>query len=1149
MERTKFTFASPSSWISAIAFALIFGLTGIQQLSAQITLQVSDGSGGTPPATLNFAPPEGVCGASFQWSAIVIDQQGAANLTATITNNLAQAGALVPSAQVLTTSNNQVYGIYVLAAVGTNTLTLTATGPSGTVQQTYTITVADTRAPIIYTPGAMTLEIPSCSATGLVPVNYTYAVVDDCDLNPISFPAVVVTGPASGSLVGAGTYTVSITATDDAGNAATASFNITVTQAASPDPIVDVSGNGQFQVPACEDDVFVVFSGNVIDCDIEAGDNLTGQITVAGAPLTVTYIDEEDGFAYFEATGDLAPGTYLVFVTYGGVTVDHLVTVVQDANRAPDVIMPGNLTVLLPQCVNAIDFRWAATITDDCDQNIVGAQFFLNGAPIAPVSANTAAGYFEFEATVNAAADGSVFTASYTDAGGLTTTVDATLQIVDQPDTWAPIVIYPSQDINVALDPCEAGPAIIFFEVTATDDCDGDITPIVTITPAAAGAIVFPSIGGDTYGVAAFPGTYQILIEATDAAGNTRFEDFFITVTQAPAPPTNLACNTNINVTLDENCQRLITADMVLEGSFGCASESDFAVNIVNDLNPANGNILDGAGQWVYDVKYIGPTINGPNQSGLATQQFNVSGFNGLFAPANWTTVEDIGFGGGTATVTFTPTTLTLATLAGNLALASIVIPNDGQLSFDWSFNGPDVGFDFFIFDLNGVNIVTTTVAAAGTFDGPVEAGWVLVFAVDDDDFLPFPPNQNVPSTAVISNISYDYQTVVNGDPIWPFFNWQPCWGNITGEDKTAPILECPDNTDEACVNVTLQSMSGALANTDPSLDMSNYSCYQQVFALGAGQRRYDLNYFQVDREDYYTFYFNIPGGWVPAMAMYQGGFTAGNPCENIIGFSHVGLQIALPIVTLPGGTGGAQLAMTLPLRPFEDYYLFVSSVLAGVTGDYTVYVSSQEGGRIGTWATTTTVDPLTWIETTTTTFTPYAGEAIGEVCFDLVCDDVDFLLNNPASLARTGRPTATDNCDTPTVTFTDQVSAGGDCSPTTLTRRFTATDSKGNSSVCTQIITVRKLTLGDVILPPFTVPIECDEDFISLPANQFGDSNPSPESTGYPFVVTSQGVILLDDSYCNIGATYQDSPRIVSANRLTRWCAPGTSSTGATRT
>jgi hypothetical protein len=1150
MERTNFTFASPSSWISAIAFALIFGLTGIQQLSAQLTLQVSDGSGGTPPATLNFTPPEGLCGVSFQWSAIVFDLQGAASLTATITNNLAQAGALVPSAQVLTTDNNQVYGIYVLAAVGTNTLTLTATGPSGTTQQVFTIIVNDVRAPLIFTPGNMTLQIPSCSATGTVPVNYTYVVTDDCDLNPISFPAVVVTGPASGSLVGAGVHTVTITATDDAGNSATASFNITVTASPNPAPIVDISGNGQFQVPACLPNTFVVFSGNVIDCSITPASNLTGQITFSGLPagMSLTFINEQAGFAYFEITGNLAPGTYFVVVNYGGVTVDHLVTVVRDANQQPDIFMPGNLTYLLPACVNQLNARWAVTITDDCDATITGATFQLNGAPITPVTANTAAGYFEFLTLLTPASNGAVITASYTDGGGLTRTVNATLQVVSQPDTWAPIIIYPSQDINVALDPCAAGPALIFFEVTATDNCDGDVTPVVTITPAAAGAVIFPSIGGDTYGVAAFPGTYQIVIQATDAAGNTRFEDFFITVTQAPAPPTNLACNTNINVTLDANCQRLITADMVLEGSFGCADESDFAVTIVNDLNPANGNILDGHGQFVYDVKYIGPTITGPNQGSLAVQQVNVAGFTGVLAPANWTTVQDIGGGGGTATVTFTPTTLTLATLAGNLALASIIVPNDGQLSFDWSFNGPDVGFDFFIFDLNGNNIVTTTVAAAGTFNAPVEAGWLLVFAVDDDDFLPFPPNQNVASTAVISNLTYNYNAFVNGPSIWPFFNWQPCWGYITGEDKTAPILTCPPNTDEACINVTLQSIQGALATTDPVINTANYSCFQQLGTTN-GPHFYDLNYFQVDREDYYTFYIATTGGWEPDIAIYQGSFTPGNPCENIIGFADAGVQITPPTIGLPGAPAFApHLAVTLPLRAFEDYYLFVTSDLTNITGGYTVYVRAQDGGRIGRWTTTTTVNPLTWVETTTTTFTPFAGEFLGQLCFDLVCDDLNWIKNNPASLNWTGRPTATDNCGTPTVTFTDTYVTPGDCAQSILTRRFTATDAKGNSSVCTQTITFRKLTLGDVFLPPFTVPIECDEDYISLPPNQFGQSNPSPESTGYPFIQTAQGIILLNQSYCNLGASFQDGPRIQiceSAYKVVRtwqvldWCNP----------
>jgi hypothetical protein len=118
-------------------------------------------------------------------------------------------------------------------------------------------------------------------------------------------------------------------------------------------------------------------------------------------------------------------------------------------------------------------------------------------------------------------------------------------------------------------------------------------------------------------------------------------------------------------------------------------------------------------------------------------------------------------------------------------------------------------------------------------------------------------------------------------------------------------------------------------------------------------------------------------------------------------------------------------------------------------------------------------------------------ASSFGQTCFDLVCDDLDFLLNNPASLGLVGRPTATDNCDNPTVTFTDSAVTPGDCAPTTLTRTFTATDSKGNSAVCTQTITLRKLTLGDVFLPPFTVPIECDEDFITLPPNQFGQVQP----------------------------------------------------------
>ncbi|MCB9293578.1 MAG: hypothetical protein H6559_10725 [Lewinellaceae bacterium] len=103
------------------------------------------------------------------------------------------------------------------------------------------------------------------------------------------------------------------------------------------------------------------------------------------------------------------------------------------------------------------------------------------------------------------------------------------------------------------------------------------------------------SAGGDRFTGVFEPGTYQVQISAEDAAGNFRDEDFLVTVLQGTPPPTNLICNYQVNATLDDNCQRFITPDMVLEGDFGCAQESDFRVHIATDDDPSNGNILDNA--------------------------------------------------------------------------------------------------------------------------------------------------------------------------------------------------------------------------------------------------------------------------------------------------------------------------------------------------------------------------------------------------------------------------------------------------------------------------------------------------------------------------------------------------------------------------
>ena len=58
----------------------------------------------------------------------------------------------------------------------------------------------------------------------------------------------------------------------------------------------------------------------------------------------------------------------------------------------------------------------------------------------------------------------------------------------------------------------------------------------------------------------------------------------------------------------------------------------------------------------------------------------------------------------------------------------------------------------------------------------------------------------------------------------------------------------------------------------------------------------------------------------------------------------------------------------------------------------------------------------------------------------------------------------------------------------------------------------------SELEFPPSTVPIECDEQFATLP-----NGNPDPSVTGYPFIVTVSGIITLADDYCNIGASFVD--------------------------
>ncbi|WP_170254857.1 hypothetical protein, partial [Phaeodactylibacter luteus] len=234
----------------------------------------------------------------------------------------------------------------------------------------------------------------------------------------------------------------------------------------------------EYSISACEDEAVTLFSGNVYDCNLAAGGAETVAVTVtpdAGASLTaavaVSFTDVQDGFLYFEAVGTgFTPGAYSVAYTYGGVTVEQELTVVQDAPQAAVVEIPGNLTFTVPACETQLDATFQVRVSDDCDDPIAAPAITIDGTPV-DVIADLGNGLFEVSTVITAANDGDFLVASYTDGDGLTTTVDGVLTVNDQPDTFQPIIVYPSQNINVTLDPCGPSMAEVVFQASAYDNC------------------------------------------------------------------------------------------------------------------------------------------------------------------------------------------------------------------------------------------------------------------------------------------------------------------------------------------------------------------------------------------------------------------------------------------------------------------------------------------------------------------------------------------------------------------------------------------------------------------------------------------------------------------------------------------------------
>jgi len=1005
-----------------------------------------------------YTLPEGDCGVQVQLYVSGMDScdgpiTAAGAVTATAVMNPA---SVQPGTQVNVTTDG--FGTYLVNAhfaTGTTTLTIGIADVSGNVTtMTYVVTVADNIDPVVTLVGSSQFVIPACETetTGIV----TIQVDDECDQTVNMNNLVVSFGGATGVLnftgnnyqeylmtfPGPGNYLISASYTDAAGNVGFIDQVITVVEAAANQPPTIYANAETVTLSACEEEVCFVYSF-IIEDDCEPID--PSQVIFNGGGSGMPNLNGTGFFytevvgpntMYFEVSGCVEPGVYFPLITYQGQTANPTITAIQNGNEPASIVMPGNLTYTIPQC-GTLEVTMSATIVDDCDNPINPAQasFTLCGQPIAPSYVNAAAGYFEFVVPLTSAEDGCLLAAQYTDGSGAVSTVDALIRVVSQPDNWAPVIIYPAQTIAVELDDCNNQQQEVCFEVTATDNCSGDVIPQVRVN----GQLLTPQAGTNRYCyLVTAGGQYNVVITAADAAGNVRTEDFVITAVEIQTPPVNLSCLGQVNATLGADCSVLITPLMVLNGTYGCLTDDDFEI-IVQDGNTANGAVADGCGEFVYEVR-LRPGVNG------------------------------------------------------------------------------------------------------GTFT--------------------------------------------------------TCWGTVLVEDKTAPVIDCPDDTNQALTSLNPNIITGSLGAPDPSFDYTIYPCYLEFVSQATlpGNRFYDVFTFSVTQTDVYTFDIqsNLPGGLAPGgnamAALFSGVYNPAEPCSNIIAQNDqvlgAGGSIFVPNLIGVGTINfSPTMRVTLPLVAGQTYSLLTTSTLPGATGNYTWLIyGDQPGSQLVGQATTPATERRT-----------------------LICDDIDrvrlngnvptmdengnlitvpntwcyrtdrngnvILPSNPTRRARIQQLIAhlqltglaangdtfgggvSDNCGNIKVCVTEVVNETTTCVASTIQRTFTAFDRLDSSctgapltAACTQTITFRKPTIADVQYPPFTAYLECDENF-TTDAN----GNPSGAHTGYPFLRTAFGYVDINQTVCNLGATYTDAPRIEDEAcassykvfrewRILDWCNPGNS-------
>lgn len=497
---------------------------------------------------------------------------------------------------------------------GTTTITWTATdadGRTATCVQTITVTVDDAIPPTITAPANLTLTTGAAeeSSCGVIvnEANLTPDADDNCSVS------VSRTGVPAGNFFPVGTTTVHYTATDAAGNTATATQTVTVSD--NTPPVVTLNGDNpqtpEFDPPT---EITVECGTALNDPGATAKDSCTGVVPVTtstvstGTPGTYTIVySATDGTNVGTATRTVhvvdttAPVIALsganpmtvechsTFTDPGATANDGCAgSFAATASGAVDANTPGtyvitynatdpsgNAATPVTRTVNVVDtlapvitLNGANPMTVECHTSFTDPGATANDACTGPVGV-TASG------SVNVNVPGT-YTITYTSTDGAhSSTKTRTVNVVD---TTAPTISCPANIVvYLPLNSTATSMAVSYPTPTATDSCSSS----VTVTTSKASGSIFP-VGPTT-----------VTATATDPAGNSSSCSFTVTVlynfTGFFQPVDNLPTLNQVNA------GRAIPVKFSLSGNKG--------LNIFASGSPSSGTIPCGANDPIVDIE------------------------------------------------------------------------------------------------------------------------------------------------------------------------------------------------------------------------------------------------------------------------------------------------------------------------------------------------------------------------------------------------------------------------------------------------------------------------------------------------------------------------------------------------------------------